>query len=1003
MNQELSAPIFIHSLFRTGSTWLFDRFRQAEGQGFWCYQEPFHEMLINLKDQPELVLGISGDTSTSLRHPALDKPYFYEFYAIREHIGDSFQKCISFDSFFDSANCTAFDKYIGKLIRYAQGRPVLQCCRSFGRVKHIRQHHGGMHIYLWRNPWDQWWSYQINDYFDTASLAIINAHNAPNVIALLRSEIGLEEVREAKFIDEYNRLINFSVSVENRYLVFYTLWLFSLLENRSLADCEINIDSLTNDPQYLAETDQRFNDFNINGIGLSSCDVPQAKFEEEDKKFFIGIEHRAHKLFASSGYSIEDLHAVIQLQRAHQPATCTDYPKLTRDGQRARAIALRFANSKAEAQFAKDHAVLTLVDVQRAHKQSEAHLVDELQEDRNRLGQMVTDAQARENVLREEFQLEGERLKAEQRAQQQALLERERQFAAQIAELHAQAQQARDQAAQHLAQREAELGLTAQAQLAELDDRARRDIERLQSELNTGQHALLERERQFASQLAEFHAVALKARDQAELDAAQREAEIRAELAAVRRTLEQTRLDAYTREAELDDRARRDIERLQSELKTGQHALRERERLFASQIAELHAQAQQARDQSAQHHAQREAELRAELAVVRQTLEQARAEAQSREAEAHARFDAHIAQVRADVAAHTQTNDCLVAHLHAQESILRTDLAQYAAYAQALAGRISAMQSTWWWRLSMLWRMASHWATIPSPAPWLGGLHAPVGEFAPMAAAPQAASTTSVVSVVDSALVGDAELLDLDLPEQEGLTMPIQNITELFSLDGRAFITEAYRNLLQREPDLNGMAYYLGRLSMGYGKARVIVQLAKSAECRPHEQIHGLKRLIQEHNNTNHWLWGWFSRHTRMHMALQSSVTALARIEQRMAGIHHAINAQSQQMENLARQHAESLCGIESLVLQTMGDRAVENKQPRLPTETVRQVYREILGREPENDDVIHHHAKLGTSEALRESLLNSDEFSGRQAALPEYARTILVRYMQARRAQQGA
>jgi hypothetical protein len=935
MKQEVSAPIFNHSLFRTGSTWLFDRFRQAEDQGFWCYQEPFHETLINLKDQPELVFGIHGDMSTSLRHPTLDKPYFYEFYTIREHIGDSFQKCISFDSFFDSTNCAAFDEYTGKLIRYAQGRPVLQCCRSFGRVKHIRQHHGGIHIYLWRNPWDQWWSYQINDYFDTASLAIINAHNAPTVIALLRSEIGLKEVREAKFADEYNRLINFSMSVENRYLVFYTLWLFSLLENRSLVDCEVNVDSLTNDPHYLAETDQRFNDFDISGVDLSSCDIPQAKFEEEDKRFFIGIEHRAHKLFASSGYSIEDLHAVIQLQRAHQPAACTDYPKLTRDGQRARAIALRFANSKAEAQFAKDHAVLTLADVQRAHEQSEAHLVGELQENRNRLGQMATDAQARENALREEFQLEDERLKAEQRAQQQALLERERQFAAQITELHVQAQQVRDQAAQHLAQREAE---------------------------------------------------------------------IRAELAAVRRTLEQTRLDAYTREAELDDRARRDIERLQSELKTGQHALRERERLFAAQLTEFNAQAQQARDQAAQHHAQREAELRAELAAVRRTLEQAHAEAQSREAEAHARFDAHIAQVRADAATHTQTYGRLVTHLHAQESVLRTDLAQHAAYAQALAGRISAMQSTWWWRLSMLWRMASHWATIPSPAPWLDGSHAPpVGEFAPMAAAPQAASTTSVVSVADSDLVGDAEFFDPDLPEQEGLAMPIQNITELFSLDGRDFITESYRNLLQRDPDSNGMAYYLGRLSMGYGKARVIVQLAKSAECRPHEQISGLKRLIQEYNITNHWLWGWFGRHTRMHMALQSSVTALARIEQRMGEIHHAINAQSQQMENQVRQHAEFLCGIESLVQQTMGDRATENEQPHLSAETVRQVFHEILGREPENDDVIHHHAKLGTSEALREELLNSGEFRARLEALPEYARTILIRYMQAQRAQQGA
>ena len=237
--------------------------------------------------------------------------------------------------------------------------------------------------------------------------------------------------------------------------------------------------------------------------------------------------------------------------------------------------------------------------------------------------------------------------------------------------------------------------------------------------------------------------------------------------------------------------------------------------------------------------------------------------------------------------------------------------------------------------------------------------------------------------------------------------MRIQNITELFSLEGCAFVTEAYRNLFQREPDAAGMAYYIGRLALGYGKPRVIVDLAQSAECCPHEQIHGLKQLIREYKITHHWLWSWFGRHTRTHMALQSSITALASIEQRMAAIHHAFNAhidsQRQQMESLAHQHAESLKSIESLVHQTMGDRVAINEQPRLPTESVRQIFCEVLGREPENDEVIHHHAKMGTSEALREALLNSGEFRARLEALPEYARTILVRYLQAQRAQPGA
>lgn len=113
-------------------------------------------------------------------------------------------------------------------------------------------------------------------------------------------------------------------------------------------------------------------------------------------------------------------------------------------------------------------------------------------------------------------------------------------------------------------------------------------------------------------------------------------------------------------------------------------------------------------------------------------------------------------------------------------------------------------------------------------------------------------------------------------------------------------------------------------------------------------------------------------------MTLQCSVWALNSIEQRVEGIHHAINAQSQQMETLVRWHAESMSCIESLVQQTMGGRLAKSEWLRLPDETVRQCYREILGREPENQDVIDEHSQLGTIEALRRALMNSEEFSSR-------------------------
>ncbi|MBE7564243.1 DUF4214 domain-containing protein [Acidithiobacillus sp. HP-6] len=111
--------------------------------------------------------------------------------------------------------------------------------------------------------------------------------------------------------------------------------------------------------------------------------------------------------------------------------------------------------------------------------------------------------------------------------------------------------------------------------------------------------------------------------------------------------------------------------------------------------------------------------------------------------------------------------------------------------------------------------------------------------------------------------------------------MPIQNITELFALDGREFVTEAYRSLLNREPDVQGMAYYLGRLAQGRGKYSVIVQLSKSLECKPHDQLEGLKELIENYRRSHHWFWGRFAIHSRVENTLQSCLFSFERLTER--------------------------------------------------------------------------------------------------------------------------
>ena len=342
-DEAVLPPVFIHSLFRSGSTWLFDAFRRAEA-GYWCYQEPFHEELRKLSPNPDALLSVHTDMARSMRHPALECPYFYEFHAIREHIGDSFQPCISYASFFDPTICPAFDDYTSRLIRHAQGRPVLQCCRSFGRVAYLRRQYNGVHIHLWRNPWDQWWSYQIHDYFDASNLAILHACNAPPVINLLRDELSIDNELLRGHEDDVSRFEQIPMSLESRYLAFYGLWLFSLIENRPQAEVDINIDQLATDAEYRARATTVLEDRGVTDLNFSTCAVPQAQFGPDDKEFFEPLERRVHQLFVMAGYDVTVLHDAIRLQALTQPAPVSDGDTAMRDAMRSRSVARRYAH-----------------------------------------------------------------------------------------------------------------------------------------------------------------------------------------------------------------------------------------------------------------------------------------------------------------------------------------------------------------------------------------------------------------------------------------------------------------------------------------------------------------------------------------------------------------------------------------------------------------------------------------------------------------------------------
>ncbi len=96
-------------------------------------------------------------------------------------------------------------------------------------MAYLRQTHGGVHIHLWRDTTSQRFSYQINDYFDIVSLLVLQASNPPEMLLRLRQEITLPALESEDFATGYEQMRQVSLGWEQRYFVYYALWVYSLM------------------------------------------------------------------------------------------------------------------------------------------------------------------------------------------------------------------------------------------------------------------------------------------------------------------------------------------------------------------------------------------------------------------------------------------------------------------------------------------------------------------------------------------------------------------------------------------------------------------------------------------------------------------------------------------------------------------------------------------------------------------------------------------------------
>jgi len=136
--------------------------------------------------------------------------------------------------------------------------------------------------------------------------------------------------------------------------------------------------------------------------------------------------------------------------------------------------------------------------------------------------------------------------------------------------------------------------------------------------------------------------------------------------------------------------------------------------------------------------------------------------------------------------------------------------------------------------------------------------------------------------------------------------MIIRHINQLIALDDRALVEALYRSLLQREPDSEGLEFYIGQLRAGYDKTWMIVEFASSPEAQTVGQaLPGLRQFVANQKALRGSFWRRVS-HNHQH-------------ERQLNRIENTLGRTRQDIDDFVKEMRQRLAAIEAKVSMTPG------------------------------------------------------------------------------------
>jgi hypothetical protein len=243
-------PVFLHGLWRSGSTYVWSRFRAAEGS--LCYYEPLHDGLRRLTHAR--IARDTAEAAIAHHHPEMEQPYFAEYEPLIGLRGvRGYRRRFAYDRFAPApaADDRPLSAYVQGLIDEARRRErsaVLGFNRTGLRIAWLQRRFDACNIHIDRDPTDVFASYltqlQAGNHYYFVKWMQILAGNAdyplfrrmarrfPNAGPMQRLLVGPKKFYRAAVED---------ASLETLYAITFLAWATCALHALTHSDLVIDV------------------------------------------------------------------------------------------------------------------------------------------------------------------------------------------------------------------------------------------------------------------------------------------------------------------------------------------------------------------------------------------------------------------------------------------------------------------------------------------------------------------------------------------------------------------------------------------------------------------------------------------------------------------------------------------------------------------------------------------------------------------------------------------